>query len=89
MTATRCGGGRDRIRMDVGLMIGRAWGIGRRGHNDGLILLVAPNENLKAEGIDVPGKISVMGLGNTALAELSVPRLTTIEMNFALAGQEA
>ena len=44
---------------------------------------------LKAEGIDVPGKISVMGLGNTALAELSVPRLTTIEMNFALAGQEA
>jgi LacI family transcriptional regulator len=45
--------------------------------------------HLKAEGIDVPGKISVMGLGNTALADLCVPRLTTIEMNFALAGQEA
>lgn len=29
---------------DFGLALGRTWGIGRRDHNDGLILLVAPNE---------------------------------------------
>ncbi len=44
---------------------------------------------LKEQGIDVPGRISVMGLGNTRLAQLSSPTLTTIETNFALAGQEA
>jgi LacI family transcriptional regulator len=44
---------------------------------------------LKEKGIDVPGRISVMGLGNTSLAKLSSPTLTTVEMNFALAGQEA
>lgn len=29
---------------EYGIDLGRRWGIGRRGHNDGVILLVAPNE---------------------------------------------
>lgn len=41
---------------------------------------------LRDEGIDIPGQISVMGLGNTRLATLCTPRLTTIEMNFDRAG---
>ncbi len=44
---------------------------------------------LRGEGIDVPGQISVMGLGNTRLATLSTPRLTTVEMNFNRAGEAA
>lgn len=44
---------------------------------------------LRAEGIDIPGRISVMGLGNTRLATLCSPRLTTVEMNFAQAGNAA
>jgi LacI family transcriptional regulator len=44
---------------------------------------------LRGEGIDIPGRMSVMGLGNTRLATLSTPRLTTVEMNFDLAGSAA
>lgn len=29
---------------DVGLRLGNGWGIGRRTHNDGVLLIVAPNE---------------------------------------------
>ncbi|HYE27877.1 MAG TPA: TPM domain-containing protein [Allosphingosinicella sp.] len=29
---------------EYGVDLGRHWGVGRRGHNDGVILLVAPNE---------------------------------------------
>lgn len=29
----------------VGLRLGRTWGIGRKGHDDGVLLLVAPNEH--------------------------------------------
>src|SRR5690606_17380227 len=42
--------------------------------------------HLRAEGIDIPGRISVLGLGNTRLAALCTPRLTTVELNFDLAG---
>lgn len=42
--------------------------------------------HLRGEGIDIPGRISVMGLGNTRLASLCTPRLTTVEMNFDRAG---
>jgi len=28
----------------VGLALGNGWGIGRKGHNDGVLLIVAPNE---------------------------------------------
>ena len=45
--------------------------------------------HLRAQGIDIPGRISVMGLGNTRLATLCTPRLTTVEMNFDLAGRAA
>lgn len=45
--------------------------------------------HLRAEGIDIPGKVSVMGLGNTRLATLCTPRLTTVEMNFDQAGSAA
>lgn len=44
---------------------------------------------LRSEGIDIPGQISIMGLGNTRLAALSTPRLTTVEMNFNRAGEAA
>ncbi|WP_117190107.1 LacI family DNA-binding transcriptional regulator [Rhizobium terrae] len=44
---------------------------------------------LRGEGIDIPGRISVMGLGNTRLATLCTPRLTTVEMNFDKAGSAA
>lgn len=44
---------------------------------------------LRGEGIDIPGRISVMGLGNTRLATLCTPRLTTVEMNFDQAGRAA
>jgi LacI family transcriptional regulator len=44
---------------------------------------------LRDEGIDIPGRVSVMGLGNTRLATLCTPRLTTIEMNFDRAGSAA
>lgn len=44
---------------------------------------------LRGEGIDIPGRISVMGLGNTRLATLCTPRLTTVEMNFDRAGSAA
>src|SRR6201995_2253796 len=30
---------------DYGYQLGRAWGIGQKGVNDGLILIVAPNEH--------------------------------------------
>ena len=29
---------------DVGLMLGRCWGIGRKDHDDGVLLIVAPTE---------------------------------------------
>ncbi|MBV9883395.1 MAG: TPM domain-containing protein [Sphingomonadaceae bacterium] len=29
---------------DFGVQLGRAWGIGSRAHNDGILLIVAPNE---------------------------------------------
>lgn len=29
---------------DYGLGLGRHWGVGRAGHDDGILLLVAPNE---------------------------------------------
>jgi uncharacterized protein len=29
---------------EVGLRLGNGWGIGRKGHNDGVLLIVAPNE---------------------------------------------
>lgn len=45
--------------------------------------------HLRTEGIDIPGRISVMGLGNTRLATLSTPTLTTVEMNFDQAGRAA
>ncbi|WP_037085046.1 LacI family DNA-binding transcriptional regulator [Neorhizobium vignae] len=45
--------------------------------------------HLRAEGIDIPGRISVMGLGNTRLATLCTPALTTVEMNFDQAGRAA
>jgi len=44
---------------------------------------------LRGEGIDIPGRISVMGLGNTRLATLCAPQLTTVEMNFDRAGSAA
>lgn len=44
---------------------------------------------LRGEGVDIPGRISVMGLGNTRLATLCTPRLTTVEMNFDQAGRAA
>ncbi len=44
---------------------------------------------LRGEGIDIPGRISVMGLGNTRLATLCTPALTTVEMNFDRAGSAA
>lgn len=43
----------------------------------------------RSEGIDVPGRISIMGLGNTRLATLCTPSLTTVEMNFDRAGSAA
>jgi len=30
----------------VGLALGRGWGIGRKGHDDGVLLIVAPNERM-------------------------------------------
>jgi LacI family transcriptional regulator len=44
---------------------------------------------LRSERIEIPAQISVMGLGNTRLATLSTPRLTTVEMNFNRAGEAA
>lgn len=29
---------------EVGLRLGKGWGIGRKGHDDGVLLIVAPNE---------------------------------------------
>lgn len=44
---------------------------------------------LRDNGIDIPKQMSVIGLGNTRLATLCMPRLTTIEMNFDRAGSAA
>jgi len=44
---------------------------------------------LRAEGVDIPGRISILGLGNTRLATLCTPGLTTVEMNFDRAGSAA
>lgn len=44
---------------------------------------------LKSQQIDVPREMSVIGAGNTRMASLSTPRLTTVELNFDQAGREA
>ena len=67
------------------------------GHNPDLTAFIAGSDAiafgvvtyLRGQGIDVPGRISVIGLGNTRLAKLSSPQLATIETNFAMAGQQA
>lgn len=41
VTVTDLGGHRVE---DYGLTLGRTWGIGRKGVNDGVLLIVAPNE---------------------------------------------
>lgn len=45
--------------------------------------------HLRGKGVAVPDEISVMGLGNTRLATLCTPMLTTVEMNFDRAGSAA
>lgn len=46
-------------------------------------------EGARLNGIDVPNQLSIIGFDNTPLCEYVTPKLTTIEQDIALKGENA